>query len=96
MTGYYRRLQKGEGRGEALRQIQLEMLMGTKLRHPYSPAYYLGTPSQPTKPYQQYNNRERLHVTSALDHLRMLSAKSSSHVICLRRQKRSALFLLLP
>jgi CHAT domain-containing protein/Tfp pilus assembly protein PilF len=35
MTGYYRRLQKGEGRGEALRQIQLEMLKGAKLRHPY-------------------------------------------------------------
>jgi CHAT domain-containing protein/Tfp pilus assembly protein PilF len=35
MAGYYRRLQKGEGRGEALRQIQLEMLKDTKLRHPY-------------------------------------------------------------
>jgi CHAT domain-containing protein/Tfp pilus assembly protein PilF len=35
MAGYYRRLQKGEGRGEALRQIQLEMLKGAKLRHPY-------------------------------------------------------------
>jgi CHAT domain-containing protein/Tfp pilus assembly protein PilF len=35
MAGYYRRLMKGEGRGEALRQIQLEMLKGGKLRHPY-------------------------------------------------------------
>jgi CHAT domain-containing protein len=35
MAGYYRRLQKGEGRGEALRQIQLEMLKDMKLRHPY-------------------------------------------------------------
>jgi CHAT domain-containing protein/Tfp pilus assembly protein PilF len=35
MAGYYRRLQKGEGRGEALRQIQLEMLKDAKLRHPY-------------------------------------------------------------
>jgi CHAT domain-containing protein len=35
MTGYYRRLQNGEGRGEALRQIQLEMLNGAKLRHPF-------------------------------------------------------------
>ena len=35
MTGYYRRLLKGEGRGEALRQIQLGMLKHTKLRHPY-------------------------------------------------------------
>jgi CHAT domain-containing protein/Tfp pilus assembly protein PilF len=35
MTGYYRRLLKGEGRGEALRQIQLEMLKDAKLRHPH-------------------------------------------------------------
>jgi CHAT domain-containing protein/Tfp pilus assembly protein PilF len=35
MAGYYRRLLKGEGRGEALRQIQLEMLKDPKQRHPY-------------------------------------------------------------
>jgi CHAT domain-containing protein len=35
MAGYYGRLLKGEGRGEALRQIQLEMLKDAKLRHPY-------------------------------------------------------------
>jgi len=35
MVGYYRRLMKGEGRGEALRQIQMEMLKDAKLRHPY-------------------------------------------------------------
>jgi CHAT domain-containing protein/tetratricopeptide (TPR) repeat protein len=35
MAGYYKRLMKGEGRGEALRQIQLEMLKNAKLRHPY-------------------------------------------------------------
>lgn len=35
MAGYYRRLMKGEGRGEALRQIQLEMLKEAKPRHPY-------------------------------------------------------------
>jgi CHAT domain-containing protein len=35
MAGYYRRLMKGEGRGEALRQIQLEMLKDARLRHPY-------------------------------------------------------------
>jgi CHAT domain-containing protein/Tfp pilus assembly protein PilF len=35
MAGYYRRLQKGEGRSEALRQIQLEMLKDPKLQHPY-------------------------------------------------------------
>ncbi|HKX31653.1 MAG TPA: CHAT domain-containing tetratricopeptide repeat protein [Blastocatellia bacterium] len=35
IVGYYRRLLKGEGRGEALRQIQLEKLKNTRLRHPY-------------------------------------------------------------
>ncbi|HKQ74572.1 MAG TPA: CHAT domain-containing tetratricopeptide repeat protein [Blastocatellia bacterium] len=35
MAGYYGRLLRGEGRGEALRQIQLEMLKDAKLRHPY-------------------------------------------------------------
>jgi CHAT domain-containing protein/Tfp pilus assembly protein PilF len=35
MAGYYGRLLKGEGRGEALRQIQLKMLKAPKLRHPH-------------------------------------------------------------
>jgi CHAT domain-containing protein/Tfp pilus assembly protein PilF len=35
MASYYKRLLKGEGRGEALRQIELEMLKDAKLRHPY-------------------------------------------------------------
>ena len=35
LIGYYRRLLGGEGRGEALRQIQLERLKDRKLRHPY-------------------------------------------------------------
>ena len=35
MAGYYRRLLNGEGRGESLRQIQLEMLKDAKLRHPH-------------------------------------------------------------
>jgi CHAT domain-containing protein/tetratricopeptide (TPR) repeat protein len=35
LIGYYRRLLEGEGRGEALRQIQLERLKDCKLRHPY-------------------------------------------------------------
>jgi tetratricopeptide (TPR) repeat protein len=35
MAGYYGRLLKGEGRGEALRQMQLGMLKDAKLRHPY-------------------------------------------------------------
>ncbi|HKX27680.1 MAG TPA: tetratricopeptide repeat protein [Blastocatellia bacterium] len=35
MVGYYKRLLEGVGRGEALRQIQLEMLKDPTLRHPY-------------------------------------------------------------
>jgi CHAT domain-containing protein len=35
MARYYGRLLKGEGRGEALRQIQLGMLKDAKLRHPH-------------------------------------------------------------
>ncbi|GCE60930.1 photosystem I assembly protein Ycf3 [Microcystis aeruginosa NIES-4285] len=35
MVAYYERLQKGEGRSEALRQIQLGMLKGEKQKHPF-------------------------------------------------------------
>lgn len=35
MVAYYRGLQRGQGRGEALRQVQLEMLKDVKRRHPY-------------------------------------------------------------
>ncbi|HEY9432366.1 MAG TPA: tetratricopeptide repeat protein [Blastocatellia bacterium] len=35
MVSYYRMLQQGQGRGEALRQAQLEMLKGVNRRHPY-------------------------------------------------------------
>jgi CHAT domain-containing protein len=35
MVGYYRRLKEGKGRGEALRQAQLEMLKEVKRSHPY-------------------------------------------------------------
>jgi hypothetical protein len=35
MESYYRRLIAGEGRSEALRAVQLEMLDETWLRHPY-------------------------------------------------------------
>ena len=35
MVTYYRRLKQGEGRGEALRQVQLEMLKQVRRRHPY-------------------------------------------------------------
>lgn len=35
MVDYYKRLQKGEGRGEALRGAQLNMLKSTDRSHPY-------------------------------------------------------------
>lgn len=35
MVSYYRRLLNNEGRSEALRQIQLEMLRNSKYQHPY-------------------------------------------------------------
>lgn len=35
MIKYYRRLKRGEGRGEALRNVQMEMLRNKALRHPY-------------------------------------------------------------
>ncbi|MEO0949473.1 MAG: CHAT domain-containing protein, partial [Cyanobacteria bacterium J06641_5] len=35
MVAYYRRLQNGEGRGEALRQVQLEMLQNPDRAHPF-------------------------------------------------------------
>ena len=35
MTGYYKRLEQGEGRSEALRQVQLEMLRSGRYSHPY-------------------------------------------------------------
>jgi CHAT domain-containing protein len=35
MVGYYMRLQKGEGRGEALRNAQLNMFKSADRSHPY-------------------------------------------------------------
>ena len=35
MSLYYKRLQNGEGRGEALRQVQLEMMQAPAYQHPY-------------------------------------------------------------
>jgi CHAT domain-containing protein len=35
MVAYYRKLQQGQGRGEALRRVQLEMLKQARWRHPY-------------------------------------------------------------
>ena len=35
MVRYYQQLQKGAGRSEALRQVQLRMLQGDQYRHPY-------------------------------------------------------------
>jgi CHAT domain-containing protein len=35
MVSYYRLLQKGQGRGDALRKVQLEMLKKANRRHPH-------------------------------------------------------------
>jgi CHAT domain-containing protein len=35
MTDYYKGLKQGQGRGEALRQVQLKMLKGREFRHPF-------------------------------------------------------------
>ncbi len=35
MTGYYRNLKQGLGRGEALRQVQLDMLKHNPKLHPF-------------------------------------------------------------
>jgi CHAT domain-containing protein len=35
MTGYYKNLKQGMGRGEALRQVQLEMLKRNDRKHPF-------------------------------------------------------------
>jgi CHAT domain-containing protein len=35
MIEYYRALQRGEGRSEGLRQVQLRMLRSEKRRHPF-------------------------------------------------------------
>ena len=35
MIGYYQALQAGQGRGEALRQVQLQMLARPERRHPF-------------------------------------------------------------
>jgi len=43
MIAYYRRLQNGEGRGEALRQVQLEMLTNPETAHPYFWAAFIPT-----------------------------------------------------
>lgn len=43
MIGYYKLLTKGQGRGEALRQVQLEMLRNKSHRHPYYWASFIQT-----------------------------------------------------
>lgn len=35
MVNYYTKIQNGEGRGEALRQVQLEMLNSEDRNHPF-------------------------------------------------------------
>lgn len=43
MTGYYQRLRQGEGRSEALRQVQLKMLRSERHSHPYYWASFVPT-----------------------------------------------------
>ena len=43
MTGYYERLGAGEGRSEALRQVQLKMLRSERRSHPYYWASFVPT-----------------------------------------------------
>jgi CHAT domain-containing protein len=43
MTGYYERLASGEGRSEALRQVQLKMLRSERRSHPYYWASFVPT-----------------------------------------------------
>ena len=43
MTGYYERLKAGEGRSEALRQVQLKMLRSERRSHPYYWASFVPT-----------------------------------------------------
>jgi len=41
MTEYYEGLQRGEGRGDGLRRVQLEMLKRKGRRHPYYGAGFI-------------------------------------------------------
>jgi CHAT domain-containing protein len=43
MISYYQKLTQGVGRGEALRQTQLEMLKGEQYSHPYFWAALIGS-----------------------------------------------------
>jgi CHAT domain-containing protein len=43
MIEYYQRLENGEGRGEALRQVQLAMLGNAATKHPYFWAAFIPT-----------------------------------------------------
>jgi CHAT domain-containing protein len=45
MTGFYRRLGQGEGRSQALRQVQLHMLRQRRTSHPYYWASFVATGS---------------------------------------------------
>jgi CHAT domain-containing protein len=42
MTGYYQRLGEGQGRGDALRQVQLKMLRRAETAHPFYWAAFIG------------------------------------------------------
>ncbi|HTE56021.1 MAG TPA: CHAT domain-containing tetratricopeptide repeat protein [Kofleriaceae bacterium] len=45
MTGFYRKLEAGEGRSEALREVQLQMLRKPRTSHPYYWASFVPTGS---------------------------------------------------
>jgi CHAT domain-containing protein/tetratricopeptide (TPR) repeat protein len=45
MAGFYRRLEQGEGRSDALRQVQLQMLRRPRTSHPYYWASFVPTGS---------------------------------------------------
>jgi CHAT domain-containing protein/Flp pilus assembly protein TadD len=54
MVAYYGRLQKGEGRSEALRQIQLGMLKGEKQKHPFYWASFIPSGDATSMEFSSY------------------------------------------
>ncbi|MCZ8117484.1 MAG: CHAT domain-containing protein [Microcystis sp. LE18-22.4A] len=54
MVAYYERLQKGEGRSEALRQIQLGMLKGEKQKHPFYWASFIPSGDATSMEFSSY------------------------------------------
>ena len=55
MAGFYRRLEQGEGRSDALRQVQLQMLRRPRTSHPYYWASFVPTGSwAPLAPVKEW------------------------------------------